>query len=49
MAYDVAAGVAAALNEIVLTAALGFGGVAAPVMYSVDFVEGSWGRATLKP
>ena len=48
-AYDVAAGVTAALKSFVLPDKLGFGAVAAPVMYTVDFADGRWGRGTLKP
>jgi branched-chain amino acid aminotransferase len=47
--YDIAAGVTAALKSFVLPDKLGFGAVAAPVMYSVDFADGRWGRGTLKP
>jgi branched-chain amino acid aminotransferase len=47
--YDIAAGVTAALKNFVLPDKLGFGAVTAPVMYSVDFADGRWGRGTLKP
>jgi branched-chain amino acid aminotransferase len=47
--YDIAAGVTAALKNFVLPDRLGFGAVAAPVMYSVDFADGRWGRGVLKP
>ena len=47
--YDIAAGVTAALKSFVLPDKLGFGAVAAPVMYTVDFADGTWGRGTLKP
>ncbi len=49
MAYDVATGVTAALKNFVAPDKWGFGAVAAPVMYTVDFADGHWGRGTLKP
>jgi branched-chain amino acid aminotransferase len=48
-AYDIAPGVAAALAEFKLPATLGFGNVAAPVMYTADWRDGDWGRGQLKP
>jgi len=47
--YDIAPGVAAALKNFRLPDRLGFGTVAAPVMYSVDWFDGSWGRGRLRP
>ena len=47
--YDIAAGVTAALESFVLPEKLGFGAVAAPVMYTVDFAAGKWGRGILRP
>ena len=47
--YDVAPGVSAALENFVLPASLGFGPVAAPVMYSVEWSNGSWSRGRLMP
>jgi branched-chain amino acid aminotransferase len=47
--YDVAPGVRAALKAFALPASLGFGQVAAPVMYSVEWSNGSWGRGCLMP
>jgi branched-chain amino acid aminotransferase len=48
-AVEVAAGVAAALKSFVLPEKLGFGLVAAPVMFSAEWSDGAWGRAELKP
>ena len=48
-AYDIAAGVDAALARFTLPEKLGFGAVDAPVMYSVDWNAGSWGRGQLLP
>ena len=47
--YDVAPGVSAALKGFALPASLGFGLVAAPVMYSVEWSNGSWSRGRLMP
>ena len=47
--YDVAPGVGAALKGFVLPSTLGFGLVAAPVMYSIEWSNGSWGRGRLMP
>jgi len=49
MSYDTAPGVAAALAAFKVPERLGFGLVTAPVMYSVEWAEGSWGRGTLLP
>jgi branched-chain amino acid aminotransferase len=45
--YDVAPGVGAALKSFVLPEKLGFGPVAAPVMFSADWADGAWGRGEL--
>ncbi|MGC1524005.1 MAG: branched-chain amino acid aminotransferase [Steroidobacteraceae bacterium] len=47
--YDVAPGVAAALKSFVLPDTLGFGSVAAPVMFSVEWSDAAWGRGRLLP
>jgi branched-chain amino acid aminotransferase len=47
--YDIAPGVGAALESFVLPEKLGFGPVAAPVMYSADWSNGAWGRGQLLP
>jgi branched-chain amino acid aminotransferase len=47
--YDVAPGVSAALRNFVLPDKLGFGAVAAPVMFSADWSNGAWGRGELVP
>ncbi|HEX4242142.1 MAG TPA: branched-chain amino acid aminotransferase [Steroidobacteraceae bacterium] len=47
--FDIAPGVAAAVRSFKLPEQLGFGAVAAPVMYSVDWAGGAWGRGELKP
>jgi branched-chain amino acid aminotransferase len=47
--YDVAPGVSAALKNFVLPDKLGFGSVAAPVMYSAEWADGAWGRGELVP
>ncbi len=49
ISYAIAPGVAEALANFTLPATLGFGAVAAPVMYSVDWSGGRWGRGELKP
>ncbi len=50
VSYDVAPGVAAALESFVLPDTLGFGRVAAPVMFSAEWWDGAWGpRADAKP
>jgi branched-chain amino acid aminotransferase len=48
-AYDIAPGVAAALERFVLPEKLGFGAVNAPVMFSAEWQEGQWERRTLLP
>ena len=45
--YDIAPGVAAALEGFHMPERLGFGIVAAPVMYSVDWEHGEWGQGQL--
>jgi len=47
--YDVAPGVEAALKGFTLPERLGFGALAAPVMYAAHWSEGRWGRGELKP
>ena len=47
--YDIAPGVNAALDGFAAPERLGFGLVAAPVMYSADWADGAWGRGTLLP
>jgi branched-chain amino acid aminotransferase len=47
--YDVAPGAAAALKNFVLPDKLGFGLVAAPVMFSAECSNGAWGRGELVP
>ena len=47
--YDVAPGVSAALKRFVLPEKLGFGLVAAPVMFSAEWSNGAWGRGELIP
>jgi branched-chain amino acid aminotransferase len=47
--YHVAPGVSAALNDFVLPDKLGFGLVAAPVMFSAEFSAGGWNRGELTP
>ena len=47
--YDVAPGVAAALQNFKLPEKLGFGAVPAPVMFAAEWANGSWGRGTLEP
>ena len=47
--YEVAPGVSAALRNFKLPEKLGFGNVAAPVMYTVDWSDGAWGRGQLVP
>ena len=49
MAYDVAPGVSLALRNYSLPERLGFGSVAAPVMYVADWAGGRWGRGQLRP
>src|SRR5258708_21898609 len=48
-AYDIALGVAAALERFVLPEKLGFGAVTAPVMVSAECQDGQWRRGTLLP
>src|SRR5437763_2317959 len=48
-AYDIAPGVAAALERFVLPEKLGFGAVNAPVMFSAEWRDGQWQRGTLLP
>jgi branched-chain amino acid aminotransferase len=47
--YDIAPGVAAALESFKLPEQLGFGPVNAPAMFSVEWCEGRWGRGQLLP
>ncbi len=47
--YTTAPGVAAALAGFTLPEKLGFGLVLAPVMYSVEYADGRWGRGALLP
>ncbi len=47
--YDIAAGVSAALRDFRLPDKLGFGLVAAPVMFSAEWSNGAWGRGELLP
>ncbi len=47
--YDIAPGVAAALESFRLPQQLGFGLVNAPVMFSAHWRDGSWGRGELLP
>jgi branched-chain amino acid aminotransferase len=47
--YEIAPGVADALQAFRVPERLGFGLVAAPVMYAVDWAEGDWGRGRLLP
>jgi branched-chain amino acid aminotransferase len=47
--YDIAPGVGPALRNFKLPEKLGFGLVDAPVMFSVDWHEGQWGRGQLLP
>jgi branched-chain amino acid aminotransferase len=47
--YDIAPGVAAAIESFKLPEKLGFGLANAPVMFSVEWREGSWGRGQLLP
>jgi branched-chain amino acid aminotransferase len=47
--YGVAPGVSAALRNFTLPETLGFGLVAAPVMFSAEWSNGAWGRGELVP
>jgi branched-chain amino acid aminotransferase len=47
--YDIAPGAGAALKNFVLPDKLGFGLVAAPVMFSAEWSDGAWGRGQLVP
>jgi branched-chain amino acid aminotransferase len=47
--YEVAPGVSAALREFALPETLGFGIVAAPVMFAAEWSNGAWGRGELAP
>jgi hypothetical protein len=47
--YGVAPGVDAALRNFTLPEKLGFGLVAAPVMFSAEWSNGAWGRGELVP
>ena len=47
--YDVAAGVSLALSRFVVPDKLGFGSVAAPVMFSAEWSQGTWSRGQLLP
>jgi branched-chain amino acid aminotransferase len=46
---DVAPGVGAALRAFVLPEELGFGLVAAPIMFSAEWSNGAWSRGEIKP
>jgi branched-chain amino acid aminotransferase len=48
-AIEIAPGVAAALKNFVLPEALGFGAVAAPVMFAAHWAEQRWGAGRLLP
>jgi branched-chain amino acid aminotransferase len=48
-AYDVAPGVAAALQNFTLPERLGFGLVPAPLMFTAEWSDGVWTRGTLQP
>jgi branched-chain amino acid aminotransferase len=47
--YRIAPGVAAALENFTLPERLGFGAVAAPVMFQADFADGVWTEGELLP
>jgi len=47
--YDIAPGCAAALRDFRLPERLGFGSVAAPLMYTAEWADGAWGRGRLVP
>ncbi len=47
--YDVAPELGAALRNFKLPDKLGFGPVAAPIMYSAEWADGAWGRGELVP
>ena len=47
--YDIAPGVEGALRDFRVPERLGFGLVTAPVMYSVEYRDGAWGRGSLLP
>jgi branched-chain amino acid aminotransferase len=47
--YTVAPGVSAALRAFELPEKLGFGNVAAPVMYTAEWSDGTWGPGALIP
>ncbi len=47
--YDVAPGVSAALRDFKLPEKLGFGLVAAPVMFSAEWANDAWSRGQLMP
>src|SRR6266404_1955735 len=47
--YDVAPELGAALRNFKLPDKLGFGPVAAPIMYSAEWANGAWGRGELVP
>jgi len=47
--YVIAPGVAAALSNFRLPETLGFGPVAAPVMFTADWSQGAWSRGELLP
>jgi branched-chain amino acid aminotransferase len=49
LAVDVAPGVSAALRNFLLPETLGFGLVAAPVMFSAQWSQDAWGRGELIP
>ena len=47
--FDVAPGVSAALRDFKLPEKLGFGLVAAPIMFSAEWSNGAWSRGELLP
>jgi len=49
LSFSVAPGVADAVKSFVLPEKLGFGTVAAPVMFAADWSEGTWGAGRLMP
>jgi branched-chain amino acid aminotransferase len=49
VSYEIAPAVDAALKAFRVPERLGFGLVAAPVMYAADWAEGAWGRGRLLP
>jgi branched-chain amino acid aminotransferase len=47
--YTIADGVKEAVRDFALPEKLGFGLVLAPIMYSVEYAEGQWGKGVLLP